>query len=795
VQKSNFFKKFAVISGQFLIAYCLILFSSKVSYADVICTMTPSPGAAQPDTVLMLASTLADSSGNLAGSEVDLCTSLEATQAMALNFNVEIDDAAAWGAKTQAQFATYRAIVLGDADCPSEKGPDFPQGDEPVHPAVANQPTWSAAITGPIAIVGTDPVFHYLNGVTAGATLTKNAIALATSVSGSPGAYICLSCYYETITGTQTVDVLQSFGTFTVAAGQGSNSVSILAGTNPLVTTPDGLTDDDLSNWANSVHEVFTAFPNTFTAVVQSNDREKPYILASNGQTVPSQTKTVDSTDETPTEFDFNGGPGDGGGYAYTAKLNDGAVAIKVTPVLKTQAECNALIQLNPAFTGAQCMVYENADGVGGSFAVMFEVTCPDRPNSECDSTDTSASFDAALGSEFTFDLTTHNPGFDKINPQPGWLKGHGPDSVHPCSANPDGTTALFQSNQIESFVFVGDPRATTKGTSGGTGSCWVATYNTPNVLPAVSVTTPSEGAVYQQGANVPSSFLCTPINHGTDPTGPYLTVSSSPTPGCTAVVDGVGSPMTSGSAVPTTLGPHTFVATVHDSGSDNQTETVHYTVVASATIGFAPNSVNFGTIFIDKNPKQTITVTNTGGVAVRFTKVAITPGTGPDAKGFKTQNNTCSGTLNPGKTCTVLVVFNDDHVGLSTATLFFYDNASGSPQGVSLSGNVINPKISLSPSTLSFGTHKVNSTSSKTVVLKSTGTSALNFTSITLGGTNSADFTKSGCTSSSLAPGASCTLTVTFKPKAKGSRSANIAITDNASNSPQKVTLTGTGN
>ena len=80
VQKSNFFKKFAVISGQFLIAYCLILFSSKVSYADVICTMTPSPGAAQPDTVLMLASTLADSSGNLAGSEVDLCTSLDATR-------------------------------------------------------------------------------------------------------------------------------------------------------------------------------------------------------------------------------------------------------------------------------------------------------------------------------------------------------------------------------------------------------------------------------------------------------------------------------------------------------------------------------------------------------------------------------------------------------------------------------------------------------------------------------------------------------------------------------------------
>ncbi len=788
MQNSTLLKKYAAMPVQWIMTCCLVFLGSQLSYAAT-CTTTPASNAPNDHTVLMLATTLTDSTGNPAG---DLCASLEAVQANALDLDVEIDDAAAWGAKTQAQFATYRAIVLGDADCPTETSGTV--GDESVQAAVANQPTWSAAITGPVAIVGTDPVFHYITGVAAGATLTQNAIALATSVPGSPGAYICLSCYYETISGTQTVDVLQSFGTFTVAAGP-SNSVSILAETNPLVTSPNPLTGEDLSNWSNSVHEVFTAFPSTFTAVAQSNDLEAPYILASNGQTVPSQTKTVDSTDETPTEFDFNGGPGDGGGYAYTAKLNDGTVSIKVTPVLKTQAECNALIRLNPAFTGAQCMVYENADGVGGSFAVMFEVTCPDRPNSECDSTDSTGSFDAELGSEFTFDLTTHNPDFDKINPQPGWLKGHGPDSVHPCSANPDGTTALFQSNQIKSFEFVGDPRATTKGTSGGTGSCWVATYNTPNVLPAVSVTTPSEGAVYTQGASIASSFLCTPVNHGTDPTGPYLTVSTSPTPGCTAIVDGVGSPMTSGFAIPTTLGPHTFVATVHDSGSDNQTQTVHYTVAASATIGISPNPVNFGTIYLDKNPRQTITVTNTGGVPVKFTKVAITPGTGPDARGFKTQNNTCSGTLNPGRTCSVVVVFNDDHAGLSTATLFFYDNASGSPQGVGLSGNAINPKISVSPSTLSFGTHKVNSTSSKTVVLKSTGTSPLNFNSITLGGTNAADFTKSGCTSSSLAPGASCTLTVTFKPKAKGSRSANITISDNASNSPQKVTLTGTGN
>ena len=35
MQKSNYVKKFAVISGQFLMACCLILLSTKVSYADV----------------------------------------------------------------------------------------------------------------------------------------------------------------------------------------------------------------------------------------------------------------------------------------------------------------------------------------------------------------------------------------------------------------------------------------------------------------------------------------------------------------------------------------------------------------------------------------------------------------------------------------------------------------------------------------------------------------------------------------------------------------------------------------
>jgi uncharacterized repeat protein (TIGR01451 family) len=116
--------------------------------------------------------------------------------------------------------------------------------------------------------------------------------------------------------------------------------------------------------------------------------------------------------------------------------------------------------------------------------------------------------------------------------------------------------------------------------------SCWVATYNTPNETPSVVINTPADGTTFAQGASVASNFACTAVNAGANsPTGPYLTVPTTPTPGCTATVDG-GAPFVSGSTLDTsTLGPHTFVATVTDSGSDTVTRTVHYNVVGSADL------------------------------------------------------------------------------------------------------------------------------------------------------------------------------------------------------------------
>jgi subtilase family serine protease len=104
-------------------------------------------------------------------------------------------------------------------------------------------------------------------------------------------------------------------------------------------------------------------------------------------------------------------------------------------------------------------------------------------------------------------------------------------------------------------------------------------------------------------------------------------------------------------------------------------------------------------------------------------------------------------------------------------------------------------PKVSVSPSTLKFSTTAVGKTSAAQVVtVKNSGTVALSFWSDGLGisGTNAGSFLKAATTcGTSLAVGASCTISVEFKPAATGTSSATLSIIDNAAG-PQKVTLTG---
>lgn len=102
-----------------------------------------------------------------------------------------------------------------------------------------------------------------------------------------------------------------------------------------------------------------------------------------------------------------------------------------------------------------------------------------------------------------------------------------------------------------------------------------------------------------------------------------------------------------------------------------------------------------------------------------------------------------------------------------------------------------INPgmKASLSPRQLSFDGSAVGTTTApQTVMLTDNGNSTMTIVSVTITG----DFAQTNNCGTSLAAGASCTITVTFTPTVTGAESGQILITDNAIGSPQAITLAG---
>ena len=159
----------------------------------------------------------------------------------------------------------------------------------------------------------------------------------------------------------------------------------------------------------------------------------------------------------------------------------------------------------------------------------------------------------------------------------------------------------------------------------------------------------------------------------------------------------------------------------------------------------------------------KTVKVTNNGAATLTFS--------GTIASGdFAVQaaSTTCGATLAPNRNCNVGVTFTPTASGTRTGTLTINDNASGSPQTVSLTGTAIAPVV-LSPSSWNFGNEGAGITSvAKAITLTNNLSTALSFTSIATSG----DFAVASQTcGAGIATGASCTVSITFTPTAVGSR------------------------
>ena len=102
-------------------------------------------------------------------------------------------------------------------------------------------------------------------------------------------------------------------------------------------------------------------------------------------------------------------------------------------------------------------------------------------------------------------------------------------------------------------------------------------------------------------------------------------------------------------------------------------------------------------------------------------------------------------------------------------------------------------PVVTLTPSALTFTALAGATSTAQTVLLKNTGTAALTISGVSITGTNSTSFAQTNPCVTTLAINASCSISVTFTATAAGTYSATLSITDNATGSPQTVSLAGT--
>ena len=211
----------------------------------------------------------------------------------------------------------------------------------------------------------------------------------------------------------------------------------------------------------------------------------------------------------------------------------------------------------------------------------------------------------------------------------------------------------------------------------------------------------------------------------------------------------------------------------------------------AFAQTTLTPATLAFGNQAIQQSSSPKIaTLKNTQVVALTINSIAI----GGAASADYVWGGNCPISprrLGAGTSCSITVRFTPSSLGSRTATLTVTHSAPNSPQTVALTGTGV-PPVTLSPPALSFGTVAVGNTSAaKTVTLTNHENVTLPFAGILPVG----DFAvASNNCGASLAAGATCSVGVTFSPATIGVRTGTLTFTDDAANSPQIVSLTGTG-
>jgi len=284
-----------------------------------------------------------------------------------------------------------------------------------------------------------------------------------------------------------------------------------------------------------------------------------------------------------------------------------------------------------------------------------------------------------------------------------------------------------------------------------------------------------------------------TTLNYTFSASGDYSAVGNGGSP-CNGTLNAKAKCTVAVSFTPTTNGIIKGALTITPNGSSTPIAAGGMTGTGqngpTSPLTFSPASQSFGNVVINTSSSKTTTIKNVSASAVSITSIS--------GSGYFTAapggNTPCGATLNAGASCTVTVTYTPLVLGSNIAGVTVVSNASITTEVQNVSGSGI-LAVTMSPTSLSFGTVSVGSTSTvKVITVTNNMTAAVPINSLAASG----EFIST--TGGSLPCGANipansiCTLGVQFSPTVTGSLSGVLTLSYAAGSSPQVVTLTGTG-
>lgn len=211
----------------------------------------------------------------------------------------------------------------------------------------------------------------------------------------------------------------------------------------------------------------------------------------------------------------------------------------------------------------------------------------------------------------------------------------------------------------------------------------------------------------------------------------------------------------------------------------------VNLTGQGAAPAGTLTN-VAFGNVRVGTSANGTASLRNTG-----IGPLTVSAGAQVQGAGFTLGVNSCPSSLAANATCSVTVSYSpaaaQSHTGQFTVT-----TGAGALTST-LVGAGIQGVASVSPSSLSFATRQVATTSPvQAVTVNNSGSDTVTISGISVVA-GQMDFAQSNnCTQ--LAPGASCTVNVSFTPSQAGARTGTVYLAHDGLNGSTQVSLSGPG-